>query len=456
MKKEYLLSLIYIPLTICGTIPSKDATEKVALIDSKLEAEDPQALPDNAQSIIQDAIFKQLSEMDLNEAWNSASKDIQNIIESYNLDDYFADGQTLKEATPQDLFGGLFGNIGNDIKGLVPNSEKSIADGLTGGLTSSKPPAKAPTGILKDTKGSNNTKVDTSSVEAHKDEDGDVLGDLFGKTHNENSGNGTNGFHFSFGFNTNSTNTSSPLSGIFGIGSSGNATKGFQLPNLFNNTGSSDPLNDIFSGIKNTTNGLFGKQGLFNFGNGSGLENLVGAAGSTIGSVFNGKLLGDLTGAGKPGNLIGDFFKGVTDKVSALLPNQKPFNLFDFVPFIGGFLNFLGSAVAGLFKGLGDFAFNLFPKVGALGAKNLPGFLRYQTHEFLVDDLSHMKNIFLGAMRVESPAAADQFNIFFDKLYKILEHAHSIDPSMARALTDPSEDNLRYALKSLSKVLSDL
>jgi hypothetical protein len=273
------------------------------------------------------------------------------------------------------------------------------------------------------------------------------LGDLFGGSASvsNDSKNGTNGFHISFGFN-NSDKPAFP--NMFG-----NPTNGsFQIhiPNLFNNTGGPpDLIHGFVSGVTNVTNGLFGDKGLFHFGNGTDLENAVGAAGSTFGKLFNGGLLP------KPGNKIGDFFKGLGDKIASFFPDPKTYQGFFLGPLIGGILNMLGTAVVDLLKGLGGFVFNTFPKVGALGAQHLPGFLRLQTHDNLVEDLSHLKNIFLGAMRLESPVAADQFNIFFDKFYTVLERAHSVDPSMAEALTSPTEENIRVALQSLSKVISD-
>jgi hypothetical protein len=292
---------------------------------------------------------------------------------------------------------------------------------------------------------------------------GDLLGGLASVSNDLK--NGTNGLH-------NPTNGSFPL----------------HIPNLLNSTGGPPDLihgivsgvtngtngivsgvtngtNGIVSGITNGTNGLFGDKGLSNFGNGTGLEDAVGAVGSAFGKLFNGGLLpnpgnktGDLLNGGllpNPGNKTGDFFKGVGDKVASFFPDPKTYQGVFLGPLIGGVLDMLGTAVAGLLKGLGGFVINIFPKVGALGAQQLPGFLRLQTHDNLVEDLSHLKNTFLGAMRLESPVAADQFNIFFDKFYTVLERAHSADPSMAEALTSPTEENIRVALQSLSKVISD-
>lgn len=376
---------------------------------------------------------------------------------------------TTNAITIENPFQNFINGIGGAINGGINGVSDAVGSVVNGG--------KNATNTITRTNGTN-----TSG--------NNPLGDFFGGVANGVGGlvgNVTNGVGGLVGNVTNGVgglvgNVTNGVGGLVGnvtngVGSAlGNITTGVggvlgNLTHIVTGNGT-NPLLDLSNGIggligsiSDTAGNVLGSltNGLIN---NDVLKTISSFAGTAIGGLINGSLsIGDIitnaidqinkfTGGDNP---LGNFIKTVATYLSN---NQDSFasNLINLANFINTVIKTTINAAAAVLGNVsGGLADTVFSAVTGIIGKVFGGglFSLHRLQNMSSEEVMTLQNIFVDAVRAQSPAGASYIQQIFDIVGEVVKKVLISDPTFLSFLTNPSEDNLRKAFSTVYKVVTE-
>ncbi|CEP15264.1 hypothetical protein [Parasitella parasitica] len=470
MKLAKLSSLLLVPLALCATVPGAEKfdanTEAYLEAQFKKQAEliTVLALQTEFVNFLGDSMNlanEVIAEESKKAGLENGPQNVGDLLELMFHKSSLYRAQVATNATAVDNpFQNLINGIGGAINGGI-NSIGGAINGVTGAVGS----------VLNG--GKNATNATVTHTNGTNTSGSNPLGDLFG-----NIANGVGGVVNGVGGLVGNV-TSGVTNGVGGLvgnvtggisGALGNITTGVggalgNLTHVITDNGLSNGLGGLIGSITNTTGNILG--GLTNgIVNNDVLKSITSFAGTALGGLLNGSLsIGDIISnaieqinkfAGGD-NPLGKFIQSLAVYLSH---NQDGLvaNLIKTSTFINAVSNTVVSIAKAIVGNVTDGIKTAIFKavsgiVGKIFGGGLFGLHRLQTMSS--EEVETLQNIFVDAVRAQSPAGASYIQQIFDIVGEVVKKMFVADPNFLSFLTNPSEENLRKAFTTFYRTVTE-